>query len=78
MTGDLTVRGITKEVTLDGDLVGRIQDPQGNQRAAFTAETEISRKEYDVRWNQALELGGVAVGDKVKISLHIEAVRQVS
>lgn len=75
VVGDLTIRDVTKPVALDVEFEGRISDPWGNDRAAFSAETAISRKEFNVRWNQALETGGVVVGDNVKISLHIEAVR---
>jgi polyisoprenoid-binding protein YceI len=74
--GDLTIRNITREVTLQGELEGRVQDPWGKERAAFTARTEISRREFGVRWNQALETGGVVVSDTVKISLYVEAVKQ--
>lgn len=75
VAGDLTIRDVTNPVTLDVEFEGRITDPWGNDRAAFSAETSISRKQFNVRWNQALETGGVVVGDNVKISLHIEAVR---
>ena len=76
LTGDLTIRDVTREVVLEGEFEGRIQDPWGKDRAAFSASVEISRKDFNVRWNQALEAGGVAVGNKVKIGLHIEAVRE--
>ncbi len=76
ITGDLTIRDVTREVVLDAEYEGRITDPWGNERIALTAETAISRKEFDVRWNQAIETGGVVVGDRVRITLHIEAVRQ--
>ncbi len=75
VTGDLTIRDVTRPVVLDTEFEGRITDPWGNDRAAFSAETSISRKDFNVRWNQMLETGGVVVGDNVKISLHIEAVR---
>lgn len=78
VTGDLTIRDVTREVTLDGELEGRIQDPWGNERVAFSAKTEISRKDFNVRWNQVLETGGVAVSDAVKIRLYIEAVKQAA
>lgn len=78
VTGDLTIRDVTREVTLDGELEGRIQDPWGNERAAFSAKAEISRADFNVRWNQALEAGGVVVGDKVKINFYIEAVKQAN
>ena len=78
VTGDLTIRDVTKEVVLDTEYEGRILDPWGNERIGFTARTEISRKEFGVRWNSAIESGGVVVGDKVRISLNIEIVRQQS
>ena len=74
--GELTIRDVTKEVVLDTEYEGRIVDPWGNERIGFTARTEISRKEFGVRWNSAIESGGVVVGDKVRISLNIEIVRQ--
>jgi len=74
--GDLTIRDVTRPVALDAEFEGEINDPWGNRRAAFTATTQISRKEFGVRWNQALETGGAVVSDNVKITLHIEAVEQ--
>ena len=74
--GNLTIRDVTREVVLAGEYDGRIQDPWGNERIAFNASTEISRKDFKVRWNQALEAGGVAVSDTVKIHLYVEAIRQ--
>jgi polyisoprenoid-binding protein YceI len=76
LTGDLTIRDVTKEVALDGEFEGQIDDPYGNRRAAFTASTRISRNEFGMRWNQVLEGGGVTVSDEVKITIHIEAIRQ--
>ncbi|HEX9843599.1 MAG TPA: YceI family protein [bacterium] len=76
LVGDLTIRDVTREVVLDGEFDGRIVDPWGNERAGFSAEASISRKEFGVRWNQALEAGGVIVGDSVKIILQVEAVKQ--
>ena len=78
VAGELTVRDVTKEVVLDTEYEGRIVDPWGNERIGFTAWTELSRKEFGVRWNAAIESGGVVVGDKVRISLNIEIVRQRS
>ncbi len=75
LAGNLTIRDVTREVTLDGEYEGRIVDPWGNQRVAFSARAEISRQDFNVRWNQALETGGVVVGDKVKIRLYIEAIK---
>jgi polyisoprenoid-binding protein YceI len=76
--GDLTIRGTTKEVALDVSLQGRGRDPWGNERAGFEAKTKISRGEFGLTWNQALEAGGVAVGDEVKISIDVEIVKQVA
>ncbi len=78
VTGELTMRDVTKEVVLDTEYEGRIVDPWGNERIGFTARMELSRKEFGVRWNAAIETGGVVVGDKVRISLNIEIVRQQS
>jgi polyisoprenoid-binding protein YceI len=76
--GDLTIRGTTKEVALDVSLQGRGRDPWGNDRAGFEAKGKINRSEFGLTWNQALEAGGVAVGDEVKISIDVELVKQVA
>ena len=76
LAGDLTIRDVTREVVLDGEYEGQVDDPWGSRRAAFAATSEISRKEFEVKWNQLIETGGAVVGDKVKITLEIEAVRQ--
>ncbi len=75
VVGDLTIRDVTKEVVLDTEFEGQVRDPYGNQRAGFTATTQINRGDFGVNFNGVLETGGVIVGDKVKITLHIEAVR---
>jgi polyisoprenoid-binding protein YceI len=74
--GDLTIRDVTKQVVLDTEFEGQVDDPWGGRRAAFTATTEISRMAFGVRWNQAIETGGAVVSDDVKITLNLEAVRQ--
>ncbi len=74
--GDLTIRDVTKPVALETEFEGEVDDPWGNRRAAFTATTQISREEFNVRWNQALETGGAVVSDNVKITLHLEAIEQ--
>jgi polyisoprenoid-binding protein YceI len=74
VVGELTLHGVTREVTLAVEDLGRTKDPWGNQRAAFAATTSIDRKDFGLRWNQALETGGVLVGDKVEISLDLQAV----
>jgi polyisoprenoid-binding protein YceI len=76
VTGDLTIRDVTREVVLDVEYAGSTKDPWGNQRAGFTAKTAIDRKDFGLTWNQALEAGGVLVGDRVTIEIEIEAVKQ--
>jgi polyisoprenoid-binding protein YceI len=74
--GDLTIRDITRPVTLDVEFCGVATDPWGSLRAAFLASTEINRDDFDVSWNQALEGGGFLVGKGVRVELDIEAVRE--
>ena len=76
VAGDLTIRDVTRPVTLDVEFCGVATDPWGSLRAAFLASTEINRDEFDVSWNQALEGGGLLVGKGVGIELDIEAVRE--
>jgi polyisoprenoid-binding protein YceI len=75
VAGYLTIRDVTKQVVLDGEYEGQIDDPYGHRRAGFTATTQLSRKEFGIRWNQLIESGGAVVDDNVKITLHIEAIR---
>lgn len=77
IVGDLTIKGITREVVLRVEENGQAKDPWGNQRAAFTAKTSIDRRDFGITTNQALETGGVMIGDRVDIEADIEAVRQV-
>lgn len=76
--GDLTIREVTRPITLDVTYEGQIPDPfgAGTHRAGFSAETTLSRKEFGMTYNPVLETGGAVVGDRVKVSLHFEAVRQ--
>jgi len=74
--GDLSIRGTTIPVTLNCTFDGIGKDPWGNQRAGFTAETEIDRREWGLKWNQALETGGVLVANKVKIEIEAQAIKQ--
>jgi polyisoprenoid-binding protein YceI len=75
LSGDLTLHGVTKPVTFDVEFEGVSADPWGNTKAGFSATTEINRKDFGVEWNAVLETGGVAVGEKVKIELDIQAVK---
>jgi polyisoprenoid-binding protein YceI len=75
VVGDLTIRDVTKEVVLDTEFEGQVHDPYGNERAGFTATTQISRGDYGVNFNGLLETGGVIVSDKVKITLHVELIQ---
>jgi len=74
--GNLTIRDVTKPVVLDTEFEGMMEkDAFGKRRAAFTAETTINRKDYGINWNGTIEAGGVVVGDKVKVTLHIALVQ---
>jgi polyisoprenoid-binding protein YceI len=74
VVGDLTIHGVTREVPLDVEETGRGKDPWGNHRIGFSARTSIERSAFGLKWNQALETGGVLVADRVDIELDIEAV----
>jgi polyisoprenoid-binding protein YceI len=73
--GGLTLRGVTRPVTLEAEYLGTGKDPWGNERVAFEAKTRINRKDFGLTWNQALETGGILVGDEVEISLEIQAMK---
>jgi polyisoprenoid-binding protein YceI len=73
--GDLTVRDVTRQVEFALEFEGVNTDPWGNTKAAFSAETEINRKDFGIEWNVALETGGVLVSEKVKVQLDIQAVK---
>lgn len=72
-TGELTIRGTTKPVTLTGEIGGPAKDPWGNQKVSAELETKISRKEWGLVWNVALEAGGVLVSDEVKLRIDVQA-----
>lgn len=76
VVGDLTIRGVTREVAFDTTYVGKVTDPWGNTRIGINATTTVNRKDFGLHWNMALEAGGVLVGDTVKISLDVEAVQK--
>jgi polyisoprenoid-binding protein YceI len=75
MIGQLTIRNVTREVSLDVEATGKATDPWGNERLGFAAKTSIDRKEFGLSWNQLLEAGGVLVGDRVDIELDVQAVK---
>jgi polyisoprenoid-binding protein YceI len=77
LVGDLTLRGVTKEVTLDVEgPAPELKDPWGNVRIGATATTKINRKDFGLNWNAALESGGWVVGDEVSITLDVEAIKK--
>ena len=76
VTGDLTIKDVTRPVTLDLEYLGTVTSPWGDQRAGFSATAEISRKEWGIEYNMALEAGGVVIGDKVKLNIDAETVLQ--
>lgn len=78
LVGDLTLHGVTREVALDVESAGQAKDPWGNVRAGFAAKTSVDRKDFGLTWNQALEAGGVMVGETVEIEIEVEAVQQAA
>lgn len=76
VTGDLTIRGTSKTVTIPVSFLGVAKDPWGQSKAGFEAETSLNRKDFGLNWNAALETGGFLVGDEVKVNLSIQATAQ--
>ncbi|HEX6947616.1 MAG TPA: YceI family protein [Acidimicrobiia bacterium] len=76
VTGDLTVRGVTRPVTFDVSFLGANPDPWGNTRVGFEGSTVINRKDWGVNWNLAIEAGGVLVSEKVTLEFEIAAIKQ--
>ena len=74
IVGDLTIRGVTKSVTLKGEMSQEVKDPWGNQRTSIVANGKLSREQFGLVWNMALEFGGVMVSDEVKLHIEAEAV----
>jgi polyisoprenoid-binding protein YceI len=74
ITGDLTMKGITKPVTVDFEYTGAATDPFGNQRIGFEGATTVNRKDWGVNWNAALETGGVLVSEKVTLEFEVSAI----
>jgi polyisoprenoid-binding protein YceI len=75
VAGDMAIHGITRPVRLQVESLGTTKDPWGNQRMAFAAKTALNRKDFGLTWNQALEAGGVLVGEKVEIEIDVELVK---
>ena len=75
ITGDLTIKGETKPVTIDFEFTGSAQDPFGNLRVGFEGGTTINRKDWGLSWNAALETGGVLVSDKIKLEFDVSAIK---
>lgn len=76
VTGDITIRGVTKEVVLDVEGTGEaVKDPWGGTRTGFSAKAKLNRKDFGLTWNVALEAGGFVVGDKLEITIEIEAIK---
>jgi polyisoprenoid-binding protein YceI len=73
--GDLTIRDVTREVSLDVEYGGQAKDPWGNQRVGFVAKASVDRNDFGLKWNQVLEAGGVLVGDRVDVELEVQAVK---
>jgi polyisoprenoid-binding protein YceI len=75
VTGDLTIKGVTKPVTVDFEYTGTAVDPYDNQRIGFEGKTTVNRKDWGVSWNAALEAGGVLVSEKVTLEFDVSAIR---
>ena len=76
MKGDLTIRGVTKPVTLEVEDLATVKDFKGNTRVGFTLEGEINRTDFGLKWNKALEFGGIAVSEEVDIIVEVQAIEK--
>jgi polyisoprenoid-binding protein YceI len=76
VTGDFTMRGVKKTITLPVEFLGFGKDPGGNQRAGFTLKTTINRKDYGINWNKTLDEGGLLLGEDVDITVNLETVKK--
>ncbi|MEU3751564.1 YceI family protein [Streptomyces olivoreticuli] len=76
MTGDLTIKGVTRPVTLDVDYLGYARDPWNNDRAVFSAHGKVNREDWGLTWNMALEAGGILVSKEIELTLEIETIRE--
>jgi polyisoprenoid-binding protein YceI len=76
IAGALTIRGVTRPITLDAQFLGKGKDPWGNVRYGFHATTTVKREDFGMQWNEVLETGGILVGNEIEIALDIEAIEQ--
>ncbi|MCC3770860.1 YceI family protein [Streptomyces sp. UNOC14_S4] len=76
MTGDLTIKGVTRPVTLEVDYLGYARDPWNNDRAVFSAHGKVNREDWGLTWNMALETGGILVSKEIELTLEIETIRE--
>jgi polyisoprenoid-binding protein YceI len=76
VSGDLTLRGVTKPVVFDVEYLGETDDPWGNHRAGFTGTTTVNRKDFGINWNKSLDKGGFVLGEDVVINLNLEAIEK--
>jgi len=75
LTGDLTIKGVSKPVTVDLEYTGSAKDPFGNQRIGLEGSTQVNRKDWGLTWNAPLEAGGVLVSEKVTLEFEVSAIR---
>jgi len=75
LIGDLTIRGVTKPITLDVTYEGQTKDPWGGERIGFSANGKLDRRDFGLTWNVLLETGGITVGNEIKINIEVEAVK---
>ncbi len=76
ITGDLTIRGVTREVTLQGDATGPVRDPWGGSRIGLSIHGSVNRKDFGMVWNAALDAGGFVLADDVKLNIEVELLKQ--
>lgn len=78
VTGDLTIKGVSKSISIDLDVTGTAIDPWGNQRVGFEGATTINRTDWGVNWNAALEAGGILVSEKISLEFEISAIKNAA
>ncbi len=78
VSGDLTIGSVTKAVTLDAKLKGKVKDPWGNERIGFTASTKLDRRDYGLTWSKLLETGGLVVDNEVTVLIDVEGIKEKS